>query len=156
MCSPMAAASQATLDGPPALALSPAPPCAPKDKMNVAKTTTMTTMMRHNCNDNDDGNNDNGDNDDSDAMTCLFRPPASYGPSPFLSHPPLPPSTHCLFPQHSPPLSLRVTPSPHTLLPRHHCSLYGLLLPVCLDRLSSEPIRVLPSNHSKPTTAKAR
>src|SRR6267142_795478 len=44
MCSPMAAASQATLDCPPALALGPAPPCAPKDKMNTATTMTATTM----------------------------------------------------------------------------------------------------------------
>jgi len=42
LCTTMATVSQAMLDNPPALALSSAPPCAPKDMMNAM---TMVAMM---------------------------------------------------------------------------------------------------------------
>ena len=45
LCTTTATVSQVMLDGPPALALGPAPLCAPKDKMNTMIIITMTTTI---------------------------------------------------------------------------------------------------------------
>jgi hypothetical protein len=69
----------------------------------------------------------------------LSSPPAFYGPSPFLSP--------------SPPLPYTRTPLRAILPPVLPDIVYGLSPPVCLDTLSSQPLRVLPT---KLTTTHAR